>query len=156
MATTLSSRILLWLMYVFAGMSFVLILRKFYEKIKSCFKTRKYNVNIQNKVGPKLNTQPNANLNNVQFNPDMIKLTTMIVSFIMFCLFLSPLIYVTYFSKISNSVSKFDMLDEFNLFLLDLSYHIVLSIIIPLCIYVINPDLRRFTIHSIKEYLRFG
>ena len=155
MSTIFFFRILLWLMYVFAGMSVVLILRKFYEKIKSYFKTRKCIVDIQNNVAPQSNLQTNVKMNTVQFNPDLIKHTTLIIVFFIFCLFLSPLIYITYFSKSNDSLSKFDMLDEFNLFLLDLSYHIGLSIIIPLCFYVRNPDLRRFTIHSIKEYIRF-
>ena len=143
-------------MYVFAVMSIVLLSRKFYEKIKTYFKTRKCIVNVQNNVGPHKNTQSNAKLNNIQFNPELIKHTTLLIVFFIFCLFLSPLIYFTYFSKSNDSLSKFNMLDEFNLFLLDLSYHIGLSIIIPLCFYVRNPDLRRFTIHSIKEYFRFG
>ena len=149
-------RIQLWLMYFFAGMSMVLILRKFYEKIKSYFKTRKCIVNIQNNIAPQSNLQTNVKLNTVQFNPDLIKHTTLIIVFLIFCLFLSPLIHVTYFNKSNDSLSNFHMLDEFNLFLLDLSYHIGLSIIIPLCLHIRNPDLRRFTIHSIKEYLRFG
>ena len=136
-------------------MSMVLTLRKFYEKIKSYFKTRKCVVTSQINVAPQPNLQTNAKLNTVKFNPDLIKHTTLIIVFLTFCLFVSPLIYVTYFSKSNDSLSKFDMLDEFNLFLLDLSYHIGLSIIIPFCLYIRNPELRRFTIHSIKEYIRF-
>ena len=148
----LSLRIPLLLMYLFVIVSFSLLLRKFYNVVKYCCKRRKCNPVADDSIPSQLSVQNNIVLNNVQFNPDMIKHTTLIVTFFLFCTFMSPLIYLTYFKNSNNSQSAFDLLDEFYLFLMDLSFHVGISILLPLCAIITNCNLRKFTIQSIKDY----
>ena len=87
-------------------------------------------------------------------NPDVIKHTTVMIAFSAFCTLTSPLIYLSYFkNNTNNKIESLDMMDEFYLFLIDLLFHVGLSILYPICIFVRNPDLRRFTIQTIKEHI---
>ena len=139
-------------MFLFVFVSFNLLLRKLYNMSKVCYKRRKCNTTADCSLPSPLNVQHNVVLNNVQFNPDMIKHTTLIVTFFLFCTFMSPLIYITYFNNSNNSQSAFNLLDEFYLFLMDLSFHAGISILLPLCAIMRNCNLRKFIIQSIKDY----
>ena len=137
-------------MYLFVFVSFTLLLRKLYSAVKYWCKGRKCNPIVDDSIPS--NVQNNVIFNNAQFNPDMIKHTTLIVTFFVFCTFVSPLIYITYFNKSNTSHSAFDLLDEFYLFLMDLSFHVGVSILLPICALVTNCNLRKFTIQLIKDY----
>ena len=140
------------LMYLFVLVSSALLLKKLYNMATVCCKRRKCNTTTDCSLPSPLNVQNNIVLNNAQFNPDMIKHTTLIFTFFLFCTFMSPLIYITYFKNSKNSQSAFDLLDEFYLFLMDLSFHAGISILLPLCAIITNCNLRKFTIQTIKDY----
>ena len=137
------------LIYIFVFVTFAYLLRKFYDIAKEYYKARKL-IPVVNCIAPH---QPNANnnLNNAQFNPDMIKHTTIIFTFTVNCFVTFPSIYVNYVNESTKDESAFDLMDEFYLFLIDLLFHVGISIVSPLCLFIRNPDLRKFTIQSIKE-----
>ena len=138
-------RIPMLLIYIFVLVTFAYLLRKFYDMVKECYKARKL-IPVVNCIAG-----VNHNLNNAQFNPDMIKHTTIIFTFTVNCFLTFPSIYVNYFNESTKEESAFDLMDEFYLFLIDLLFHVGISIVLPLCLFIRNPDLRKFTIQSIKE-----
>ena len=139
-------------MYTFVLLSFTLLLRKFYNMVKDCYKRRKFNTTVDYSTPSQSNVQNNVVFNNVHFNPDVIKHTSLIVAFFLFCTFMSPLIYITYFNNNNGSQSAFDLLAEFYLFLLDISFHAGTSIMLPSFFIITNCNLRKFIIQSIKDY----
>ena len=138
-------------MVAFIFFSAVRYLRKLYARIKSFMKKRKGKVVVKPRVIPSLKSQKST-INNTRFNPHFMKGSTTVLTFTIVTIFLAPLLYTYYFNDKTKSLSKMDMLDEFYLFLLDLSAHVALSIVIPLCLYIRNPDMRRFTYNTIREY----
>ena len=138
-------------MYSFIFFSCVRYLRKLYARIISFKKKRKDKVVVKTLVIPPLKIQKSV-INNARFNPHFMKGSTTVFTFTVVIVFSTPLLYVYYFNDNTKSLSTMDMLDEFYLFLLDLSYHVALSIVIPLCLYIRNPEMRRFTFNSIKEF----
>ena len=138
-------------MFAFIFFSSVRYLRKLYARIKSFTKKRKNKVVVKPRVIPTLKSQKST-INNTRFNPHFMKGSTTVLTFTIVTIFLAPLLYTYYFNDKTKSLSKMDMLDEFYLFLLDLSAHVALSIVIPLCLYIRNPDMRRFTYNTIREY----
>ena len=138
-------------MYAFVFFSCVRYLRKLYSRIISFKKKKKAKVVVKTHIIPPLKSQKSV-INNARFNPHFMKGSTTVLTFIVVIVFSTPLLYFYYFNDNTKSLSMMDMLDEFYLFLLDLSYHVALSIIIPLCLYIRNPEIRRFTFKSIKEF----
>ena len=138
-------------MFAFIFFSSVRYLRKLYARIKSFAKKRKNEVVVKPQVIPFLKSQKGT-INNNRFNPHYMAGSTTVLTFTIVTIFLAPLLYIYYFNDKTKSLSTMDMLDEFYLFLLDLSSHVALSIVIPLCLYIRNPDMRRFTYITIREY----
>ena len=139
------------LMYAFVFFSSVRYLRNLYSRIISFKKKKNAKIVVKTHIIPPLKSQKSV-INNARYNPHFMRGSTTVLTFIVVTIFSTPLLYIYYFNDNTKSLSTMDMLDEFYLFLLDLSYHVALSVIIPLCLFIRNPEMRKFTFYSIKEF----